>query len=110
LIERCEVEGEGVGAVRTLTLRGSGGVIVERLDARDAGAHSYTYSIINDCPLPVSNYSATVRLSAAGAGQTRVDWVGRFDPKGKPEADVVKLVEGIYRGGIARTNKKLGLS
>lgn len=112
LIERCDMEGEGVGAVRTLTLRGSGAIIKERLDARDAAAHTYSYAIVNDgeCPLPVRNYSATVRLSDAGGGKTRVDWSGKFEPSGKPEAEVVSLVENIYKGGVQRTRKKLGLA
>lgn len=111
LIERCDLEGQGVGCVRTLTLRGSGAIIKERLDACDAAAKTYTYAIVNDgeCPLPVQKYSATVELSDAGGGQTRVNWAGKFEPKGKPEAEVVTMVEGIYRAGVQRTRKKLGL-
>jgi hypothetical protein len=112
LIETCEVEGNGVGAVRTLTLRGGAGTVVERLEAMSDSDHSYSYAILNDdtCPLPVRKYRAAVRLSEAGPNATRVEWSGMFEPKGgASEADVVKLIEGVYRGGVARTRKKLGL-
>lgn len=99
-ITSVEVEGKGVGMVRTLGL--GGGKVVERLDRFDPSARVFAYSIINDdCPLPVSGYSATVQITDNGNGTCKVDWTGRFEPKGASEADASKVVEGIYRGGIA---------
>jgi hypothetical protein len=69
----------------------------------------FAYSIINDdCPLPVSGYSATVTITASGKGSCHVDWTGTFEPKGASEADASKVVEGIYRGGIAGARKAVG--
>jgi hypothetical protein len=99
-----ETEGEGVGMVRTIGL--GGGRVVERLDRHDADERVFAYSIINDdCPLPVQDYSATVRITATGADSCNVNWTGVFEPKGAPEADAAKVVEGIYRGGIAGARK-----
>lgn len=99
-----EVEGEGEGMVRTIGM--GGGRVVERLDRHDADAMVFSYSIINDdCPLPVSNYSATVEVSDTGDGSTRVTWTGTFEPRGASEADASKVVEGIYKGGIAGARK-----
>ena len=95
-----ECEGEGVGMVRTIGL--AGGKVVERLDRHDPDAMIFAYSIINDdCPLPVANYSATVTITDLGGDRCNVDWTGNFDPKGASEAEAAKVVEGIYRGGIA---------
>ncbi len=108
IVESCEVEGEGVGMVRTIRL--TTGVVVERLDVHDSDAMTFAYSIINDdCPLPVSNYSATVIITADQTGEScRVDWTGTFEPKGASEAEAVDVVKGIYAGGIDRARRALG--
>jgi hypothetical protein len=106
-ITSFETEGDGVGMVRKI---GMGGALVEeRLDRHDADALIFTYSIVNeDAPLPVSGYSATVTITPEGDKACHVDWTGNFEPKGD-EAAAVKVIEGIYTGGIARARKSLGI-
>jgi len=106
-ITSFETEGEGVGMVRTIGM--GGGKVIERLDRHDASAMVFAYSIINDdCPLPVSGYSATVQITDKGDGSCHVNWSGTFEPKGAPEADAARIVEGIYKGGIAGARKAVG--
>ncbi len=106
-IEAFEVTGEGVGAVRTITMSGS--KVIEKLNVHDANEMTFAYSIINeDSPLPVSNYSATVKISADGDNACRVDWQGTFEPKGADEQTASKVVHGIYTGAIQRARKTLG--
>jgi len=106
-ITSVSIEGKGVGMVRTMGL--GGGKVVERLDRYDAKAMALTYSITNaDCPLPVSQYSATIKVTDKGAGKCNVSWSGTFQPKGASEADASKVVEGIYKGGIAGARRALG--
>ncbi len=108
LIESFEVEGEGVGAVRTIGL--ANGSVVERLDHHDAEQRIFTYSIINDdCPLPVSSYSATVKIADDGDGSCTVEWTGTFEPKGAPEERAITVVKGIYTGAIQGARKALGV-
>ncbi len=105
-ITSFETKGKGVGMVRTIGM--GGGTVVERLDRHDAAALVYAYSIINeDCPLPVTGYASTVKITDKGDGTCNVNWSGVFEPKGASEADASKVVEGIYRGGIARARKTL---
>ena len=105
-ITSVDVEGKGVGMVRTIGM--GGGRIVERLDWHDSTDRVFSYSIVNDdCPLPVSGYSATVTVSDKGDGTSRVDWTGSFEPKGS-EAEASAIIEGIYRGGIAGARKAVG--
>lgn len=105
-ITSFETKGKGVGMVRTIGM--GGGTVVERLDRHDAAALVYAYSIINeDCPLPVTRYASTVKITDKGDGTCNVNWSGVFEPKGASEADASKVVEGIYRGGIARARKTL---
>ena len=104
-ITAVETTGEGVGAVRTITMGGAN--VVERLEAYDPENFSFTYAITNDdCPLPVSNYSATVKITSDGDGCC-VDWTGNFDAKG-PEDQAMDIIRGIYQGGIAGAKKALG--
>jgi hypothetical protein len=106
-ITSFKTEGSGVGMVRTIGM--GGGLVVERLDKHDAKAMEFAYSITNkDCPLPVSNYSATVKITEKGPNQCNVTWTGKFEPKGASEADASKVVEGIYRGGIAGARRAVG--
>ncbi|MFT7245846.1 MAG: hypothetical protein ACI82A_003217 [Candidatus Azotimanducaceae bacterium] len=106
-ITAFEIEGDGVGAVRTITMGGAH--VVERLEAFDANGMSLQYAIINDdCPLPVSGYSATINVTAAGDDACTVVWVGTFDAKGAPEAQAAKVVKGIYTSSIAAARKATG--
>ncbi|MDP6377843.1 MAG: SRPBCC family protein [Pseudomonadales bacterium] len=104
-IEAFEIEGEGVGAVRTITMGGA--QIVERLEVLDNEAHVFTYAIINeDNPLPVANYSATVTVTPDGDSSCSVDWTGTFEAVGDEDA-ASELVRGIYTGGIQRARAAL---
>ncbi|MFP6806204.1 MAG: SRPBCC family protein [Pseudomonadales bacterium] len=104
-ITAFEIEGEGVGAVRTITMGGAN--VVERLEAFDPESFSLTYAIINeDSPLPVSAYRSDVQITANDEGCT-IDWTGNFEPKGVSEEQASEIVKGIYTGGIARARKAL---
>ena len=105
-ITSFETKGSGVGMVRTIGM--GGGKVVERLDRHDPAAMVYAYAIVNDDPpLPVAGYSSQVKITSKGAGMCHVHWTGTFEPRGASEADASKVVEGIYRGGIARVRKAL---
>jgi hypothetical protein len=98
-IEGCSVEGDGIGAVRTLTLPG-GAALQERLEAFDEGAMSMSYSFTGKLLLPLEDYYATMRVSPAGEGECDLEWSSSFGPGPMPEADAKSTVEGIYTGGI----------
>jgi len=104
-IEAFEMDGEGVGAVRTITM--GGGQVIERLDVHDADALTFTYCILNDdSPLPVAGYSATVQITPDGDSACTVDWTGTFEAQGDEET-AEKVIRGIYTGGIAGARKAL---
>jgi hypothetical protein len=105
-IESCTVEGEGVGAVRTLKMPG-GLELQERLEALDAPGRRLQYAIIAG-PLPLEHYLATIEVREDGDGCV-IDWSSTFDPKGVTEEQARDMVEGIYRGGIRGVCKTLGV-
>ena len=68
-VESCESEGEGVGALRKIKMGAN--VVIERLESFDDDARTLSYSI-QDGPIPVQNYLATIAVSrrTRGAGST----------------------------------------
>ena len=95
MLETCEVTGSGVGAVRTITLKGAPGTVVERLDGAYDG-HYFSYSIIAECPLPMDHYHAVVMLEDAADGGCFIRYGSNWVAKGAPEAEVVGMLTGLY--------------
>ena len=107
-VEKTDVEGDGVGSVRTLSLAG-GGKIVERLESVDDNERVYTYSIM-DAPLPLADYVSTIRVRDEGDGQaTVVEWSSEFKPRGAAENAAVQAVEDIYKAGLDNLKKMFGV-
>lgn len=102
-----------VGAVRLLTLKG-GGTIKEKLLRFDAAGHSFSYSILEGV-LPVSSYTSTLSVKAAGEGKSEVTWSGQFKRKnvGDTPADnendktATDTIGGVYQGGLDNLKKQL---
>ena len=58
---------------------------------------------------PVAKYAATVVVTPIDASSSSISWSGIFEPVGISEAQAETIVAGIYKGGIARTQRRLGL-
>jgi mxaD protein len=101
-----------VGAERLLTLKGGGGTIKEKLLSFDPATHSFKYAIL-DGVLPVSSYTSTFVVKAAGEGKSEVTWSGHFkrknvgDNPGDNENDktAVGAISGVYQGGLDNLKK-----
>jgi hypothetical protein len=104
-IESVSVQGEGIGAVRTLTLPG-GTTLQERLEACDDPSRTFQYAIVGSHPLPFDDYLATIRLAEDGDG-CQIEWSSQFTPRAGAESQASAIVESIYRGGIAGMKKAL---
>ena len=99
---------EDGGRLRRLSLLG-GGEVVERLETIDEKDRLYRYSIVSG-PLPVANYTATLRVRDDGKGQALVEWSSEFDPaKGAPETDAVNAIQGVYQMGLDNLKKMFGM-
>jgi len=83
-----------------------GSQIVEKLESKDDGSRSLTYSIVNS-PLPVANYTSTMTVHDKG-GQAEVEWSSNFDPKGASPEDAMKAVQGVYAAGLENLKKMFG--
>jgi mxaD protein len=100
-----------VGAVRLLTLKG-GGTIKEKLLGYDAAKHMFKYEILEGV-LPVSHYSSTFTVKAAGKDKATATWSGSFQRKdtGDHPADdandkaATDTINGVYQGGLDNLKK-----
>jgi hypothetical protein len=109
MVQKLELEGEGVGAIRTITLPGDT-LLHEQLEAMDEAGMTFTYAIVRDSPLPASDYVANFKLIETGAETCRIEWGSTFQPAGGMSDDDVKpMIEGIYRSGIAGLRETLGI-
>lgn len=105
-MESCTVDGEGVGAVRTIGMPG-GFSLQERLEAHDPAARHYAYAIIGEPALPFQDYLSKVNIEPAGDDACVVDWRSSFSAA--DEGTAVKIITGIYTGGLAALGKHLGV-
>ncbi len=104
-VEKSELKKEDGSTVRTLSLVG-GGSIEEKLEQIDDKERLYTYSIVSG-PLPVSNYTATLRVRDSGSGCS-VEWSSEFEAEGAPENAAVEAISGIYEAGFENLKKMFG--
>ncbi|MGH8231047.1 MAG: SRPBCC family protein [Steroidobacteraceae bacterium] len=101
------------GAVRQLTIK-DGPQLKEQLVAHSDTGRFYTYKIV-ESPLPVDHYMSTIKVTAKKDGTSLVRWSGSFTRKNTsdnpPEAEnddaAVKLITGVYHGGLANLKKML---
>ncbi|WP_137233140.1 SRPBCC family protein [Streptomyces sp. BPSDS2] len=94
------------GRVRTL-VNEEGGVIVERLEAFDNAARSYSYSILR-APFPVTDYLSTIAVREGSApDRAHVEWSGTFTPDGIGDDEAAALFHGIYADGLAALTQSL---
>jgi mxaD protein len=102
------------GAVRKLTVK-DGPSFTEELLAFDPATHSYRYRII-ESPLPLRNYVSHISVKPGVKGGSHVTWSGSFKrkstsdtpPETENDAAAIKLITGVYEGGLANLKKMLG--
>jgi hypothetical protein len=94
-LESVEMKGDGVGAVRTVRVKGIPVGMEERLEALVDG-RLLSYSIINETPLPLQHYHAVVELDDAPGGGCRVRWGSNWIAKGVPDAQVREMLVRLY--------------
>ena len=87
----CTVEGQGIGALRTLT-SADGSTIVERLESLDAAARRLSYALLTDTPF--RDCVTTMAVRDLGPHLAELAWSASFQPDGLPASEAVALLEG----------------
>jgi carbon monoxide dehydrogenase subunit G len=89
-VVNCKVEGEGVGARRTLT-SADGSTIVERLETLDGVARRLSYALLTDTPF--RNCLTTMMVRALGQSRAELEWSATFEADGLPAQEARELLE-----------------
>lgn len=108
-------QGNEVGSVRSLKLKG-GGELTETIERYDDAGMKYSYRAKDGGALPVTNYTSTISVAAgegADAGKTVVEWRGAFyrgHPGNEPPPELnddaaVAAITGVYQSGLANLKK-----
>ncbi len=101
--------GQGVGATRSAVLAeetGFPGKITERLDSLDEANFTFTYSVQDDNPLPVMDYSAQMKVEPMMDGSL-VIWSSNWIAKGLSEEELKAAFEQLYSIALDNVEKNL---
>ncbi|CAG0971789.1 mxaD protein [Methylophilaceae bacterium] len=112
-VASTKLEKKGEDTYRLLTLK-SGGTIYEKLRGADDDAMKLRYEIVEGV-LPVADYNSFITVKPGpGAGETTVNWVGRFYrvyklnppiPAGQDDESALNAVNGVYDAGLENLKK-----
>ena len=111
IAESAADKANNVGSVRSLKLKG-GGELSESLEGYDDAQMKYSTRAKDGGALPVSNYTATIQVSAEG-GKAVVEWRGAFyrayqnndPPPEQNDEAAVAAIAGVYKSGLANLKK-----
>lgn len=91
---------------RTLVTKDGKATFVELQTKRSDRNYLYSYSFLSS-PLPVTNYTATIEVTAKGRDTSTVTWSGAYTPAPGKEKDANDALTGIYESGLAAIKTKL---
>jgi hypothetical protein len=91
---------------RTLVTKDGKAAFVETQTARNDAEYSYSYSFISS-PLPVANYTSTIKVTAKGDGFSTITWTGSYTPDQGKEKAANEALNGVYEAGLAEIKARL---
>lgn len=110
MIERVELEGEGIGQTRHIYNRGFSTAVSERLDYQDPESLTYKLSIVGDRPAGLLSYQATGWIVPLPGERCRLNYRGEFTtlPDQAQEAEAFLLAAyGLMFKGLGQACKRL---
>lgn len=103
LVARCTVDGEGVGAMRTV-YGPDGAQMREQLLSLDDATRTLSYTIV-DVDTPWRQYLSTMRVWDDGDGRSVLEWLATCEPA-MPEEEAERILEYVYSSGLAGLKQK----
>src|SRR5664279_3707323 len=95
----CKIDGEGVGAIRFLTLDGGLGNITDRLVGLDEAGYRLTYER-TESPFPVSSYVGNVEVFASFDSLAVVVWTVDFESEPELSEPVAAILKDAIAAGL----------
>jgi hypothetical protein len=105
IIATCQVEGQGVGAHRHMTLA-EGGKITDLIEEISDSSQRLVY-LRTESPFPVTHYRGTVEVFDSYDSLATVVWTIDFDSAPEDSAAVAELVKNAISDGIDGMEKDL---
>jgi len=116
-VKKIELQGGNTaGSSRTLTFE-NGQSVTENLDAFDDAQREYRYRLAKENleALPVSSYSATLRVTPIDEANSKVAWIGRAyrgdtsnEPPEKLSDEAAQTaLRSLFRSGLDQLKKQL---
>ncbi len=105
IIEMCRVEGEGVGALRYMTVAGGGDINDTIAEIDDLNMRLVYLRPMS--PFPVTYYKGTVEVFKSYDGLAVVVWTIDFESAPENSISVAELVKGAISDGIDGMEKDL---
>jgi uncharacterized protein YndB with AHSA1/START domain len=107
-VTSCTMEGQGIGAVRTVTRNGN--MVREQLDRHDPDAHEISYVILDPHPMPATNVRGTITLAAEGEGSTRILWRSHAGDFTIPPEALGERIAAFYAASILGLDRLLSVA
>jgi hypothetical protein len=101
----CTVDGKAP-PTRTLVTKDGKATFVEMQTARSDTKHFYSYTFLSS-PLPVTQYTSTIKVAAKGNGTSTITWLGAYVPEHGKEKAARDALIGIYEAGLDAIKVKL---
>lgn len=106
IIETCKIDGDGVGAVRSMTIVDGGGDIKDTIEEVDSDNWRLVY-LRPESPFPVTFYRGTVEVYRSYDGHGVVSWTIDFESTPDDEDSVATLVRDAIGAGMAGMERDL---
>jgi len=91
---------------RILVTKDGKAAFVEKQTARNDAEHSYSYAFLSS-PLPVTNYTATIKVTANGNGTSTITWSGSYTPDQGKEKAATEALNSVYEAGLSEIKARL---
>ena len=93
-VEKTEMLDDGTRRVNTVV---GGGLVSETILEQADRHHTFR---IDDSPLPVDNFVATIRVREEAGDACSVEWEATFEPVGVPAHEAIDLNRGFFQAGL----------
>lgn len=101
-----QISGAGVGMTRAVRVDGQ--FLLERLEEIDEDNFQTRYSMLVTGPFPISDYQATIGITAVSADRCALQWTGSFVPLDGAEREAADAIRAVYVEGIALMQRRFG--
>ena len=103
--ESCALEGEGIGAVRTV--KAMGGLTRERLLVCDPMNYKLAYVLEEPNILPAKGVQSEMSLRSLAKDQTELTWVSKAESFSAPAEELANFIRPFFEGSIASLERAL---